>query len=88
MIKCLKHGGEPFTLAGGSSEMPVCGGEIYVCTHMDSSTRTEQLEEDVVSLYVLYGRLLACPVEKLIHAGVEADCAASGRGEFEVHEDN
>lgn len=59
-----------------------------MCTCMGSSTPTKQLEEDFVAIYVFYGRLLAFTVEKLIHAGVEADCAAGGRGKFEVHEGN
>lgn len=40
------------------------------------------------AIYILYGRLFALEEEKLIHAGGEADCAASGRGKFEVHADN
>lgn len=90
MIKSLTHGCELFRHAGGSSETPVCGGEISVCVSAWAalSTPTKQLKEDFVGyLYTLW-QAVAFAVEKLIHAGVEADCAASGRRKIEVHEDN
>lgn len=62
---------------------------MCVCVCMGSSLySTKQLKEDFVGyLYALW-QALAFAVEKLIHAGVEADCAASGRGKIEVHEAN
>lgn len=66
-------------------ERSVC---VCVCVCMGSSTPTRQLKEDFVGyLYTLW-QAVTFAVEKLIHAGVETDCAASGRGRFEVQEDN
>lgn len=89
VIKSLQHGGEPFRHAGGSPETPVCGGEISACVYARVALLSPGSSRKILwAIYVLYGSLLAFSMEKLIHAGVEADCAASGRGKLEVHEDN
>lgn len=86
VIKSLKHGDEPFRHAGGASETPVCGGEICLCVYAWAALLPPSSSRKILwAIYILYGRLLAFEVEKLIHAGVEADCAASERGKFEVH---
>lgn len=83
MIKSLKRGDEPFRHAGGSSEMPVCGGEICVYVYAWAARLPpSSLRKLFWAIYIFYGRLFALYEEKLIRAGVEADCAANGRGKF------
>jgi len=88
-IKSLKRGDELFRRAGGSSAMPACGGEICVYVNAWAARLPPSSSGKIFwAIYVFYGRLFALYEEKLIHAGVEAGCAAKGRGKFWVREDN
>lgn len=61
VIKSLKRGDEPFRHAGGSSEMPACGGERSVCMYMHGQLYSHQAAQGSFSglfIYFMAGCLL------------------------------
>lgn len=60
VIKSLKCGDEPFRHAGGSSEMPACGGEICVYVYAWAALFPPSSSRKLFwAIYILYGRLFA-----------------------------
>lgn len=60
VVKSLKSGDEPFRRAGGPSEMPACGGELWVYVYAWAALLPPSSTRKLFwAIYILYGWLFA-----------------------------